>query len=572
MIANECLYSRLRSKILGVVCKLDIEKAYDHVNWDCLLYLLKHMGFGPKWRTWIRTCISIVRFSIMVNGSLSGFFGSSRGLLLEDPLSPLYFFLIMEVLSQLLHRTEVADLICGFKVGKELVSGLSISHLLFADDTIVFCDADPDQILHLRMVLGCFKVVTGLGVNMGKSEIVSVGVVPNVSQLANILCCHVGILSMSYLGMPLGASFKVSAVWNPILEKIEQRLTGWQRLYLSKGGCLTLLKSMLSSLPTYFLSLFTIPKHVVERIEKLQRNFLWGGLRDGFKHHLVGWNNVCCPLANGGLGVRRVDVINRALLGKWLWRFGREDNNLLRRVIAAKYGLERNGWFSNQPKGTHRCSLWKGIMLGRDKFRSHIELVAGRGDRVLFWHDIWCCGIPLKSLFLVLCSCASNKTASIESLLIRPVEGGGRVWNLTFTRNFNDWEMDEVLNCFTFIHSKTPPNEDPDVLRWTPRQHGRFKAKSFYQVLSGKVDITFPWKAIWRVKAPRRVAFFAWTTAWGRILTYDNLMRKGYSMAGWCYMCREGCETGDYLLIHCALTSNIYHSILLLWGSLGVPK
>jgi hypothetical protein len=178
------------------------------------------------------------------------------------------------------------------------------------------------------MVLGCFEAVTGLGVNMGKSEIVPVGVVPNVSQLADILCCRVGMLPMSYLGMPLGAYFKALAVWNPILEKIEQRLASWQRLYLSKGGRLTLLKSMLSSLPTYFLSLFTIPKHVVERIEKLQRNFLWGGLRDGFKHHLVGWNTVCRPLANGGLGVRRVDVINRALLGKWLWRFGREDNNL----------------------------------------------------------------------------------------------------------------------------------------------------------------------------------------------------------------------------------------------------
>ena len=71
------------------------------------------------------------------------------------------------------------------------------------------------------MVLGCFEVVTGLGVNMGKSELVSVGAVPNVSQLTDILCCCVGVLPMSYLGMPLGASFKASAVWNPILEKIK---------------------------------------------------------------------------------------------------------------------------------------------------------------------------------------------------------------------------------------------------------------------------------------------------------------------------------------------------------------
>jgi hypothetical protein len=137
------------------------------------------------------------------------------------------------------------------------------------------------------MVLGCFEAVTGLGVNMGKSELVSVGAVPNVSQLTDILCCRVGVLPMSYLGMPLGASFKAAAVWNPILEKIKRRLAGWKRLYLSKSGRLTLLKSTFSSLPTYFLSLFTIPKHVTERIEKFQRNFLWGDLGEGFKHHLV---------------------------------------------------------------------------------------------------------------------------------------------------------------------------------------------------------------------------------------------------------------------------------------------
>ena len=129
---------------------------------------------------------------------------------------------------------------------------------------------------------------------------------------------------MSYLGMPLGSHYKALAVWNPIIEKMECRLAGWQRLYLSKGGRLALLKSTLSSLPTYFLPLFTIPVSVARRLEQLQRNFLWGDLGEVSKHHLVRWEVVCSLVKDGGLGVRKPVDFNKALLGKWLWRFGLE--------------------------------------------------------------------------------------------------------------------------------------------------------------------------------------------------------------------------------------------------------
>jgi hypothetical protein len=259
-------------------------------------------------------------------------------------------------------------------------------------------------------------------------------------------------------------------------------------------------------------------------------------------------------------------VTNRALLGKWMWRFGREENHLWRRVIAAKYGLEAGGWSSLKPRGSHGCGLWKGIMVDHDLFFQHIELVPGLGDRILFWHDSWCGMIPLKSLFLVLFSCSSDKSASLESLLSRPVEGDSRVWNFSFTQDFNDWEMDEVLSFFNLIHSKIQNNEGPDVMKWTLRQHGRFEAKSFYQALIGKFDIHFPWKAIWRVKAPRRVAFFVWTAVWGKILTCDNLMRRGYSLAGWCCMCRNGWETTVHLLLHCGIASNLWSVVLRSFG------
>ena len=92
--------------------------------------------------------------------------------------------------------------------------------------------------------------------------------------MAEILGCRIGSLPMTYLGMPLGASHKSPSIWNPILEKFHRKLAGWKRLYLSKGGRLTLIKSTLSSFSTYYLSLFTIPSHVANKLEKIQRDFL----------------------------------------------------------------------------------------------------------------------------------------------------------------------------------------------------------------------------------------------------------------------------------------------------------
>ena len=288
----------------------------------------------------------------------------------------------MEILSRMLKKVESEGLIQGFSAGGNANSGLRNSHLLYADDTILFCDVNTTQLLYVRMALTCFKAATGFRVNMAKSEMVPIGEVRNISKLAESLYCHIGVLPLSYLGMPLGALYKATAVWNPILEKMKQRLSGWQKLYLSKGGHSTLLKSTLSSLLTYFLSLFTIPISVAHRIEKLQRDFLWGGMGNDVKHHLVGWDKVCVPKAKGGLGVQSLVLFNKTLLGKWLWRFGLEENNLWRRVLVEKFGVELGGWRTNHIRGAYGCGLWKGIMSGWDDYFQHVEFVVGHGNRV----------------------------------------------------------------------------------------------------------------------------------------------------------------------------------------------
>ena len=119
------------------------------------------------------------------------------------------------------------------------------------------------------MILIWFEVVSGLKINLGKCELVLVGIVHNIDLLLNVLGCKLGSLAMKYLGLPLGANFKDKSIWNLIVEKMERKLAGWKRLYLSKGGRVTLIKSTLSNLPTYFLSLFPILASVANRIEKL---------------------------------------------------------------------------------------------------------------------------------------------------------------------------------------------------------------------------------------------------------------------------------------------------------------
>ena len=97
-----------------------------------------------------------MQFSVLVNGTLVDFFGSSRGLRQGDPLSPLLFLVMMEVFSRMVKRTEGASLLTGFRVDGRRGRGERVSHLLFADDTILFCDAEVEQVLHVRLLLLCF--------------------------------------------------------------------------------------------------------------------------------------------------------------------------------------------------------------------------------------------------------------------------------------------------------------------------------------------------------------------------------------------------------------------------------
>jgi hypothetical protein len=271
----------------------------------------------------------------------------------------------------------------------------------------VFSGASLDQVQAIDDLLICFELVSGLKVNLAKSILVPVGEVSNVGALAEVLGCEVGSL-------PLGSRFKDKTSWNGVVEKSIRTLASWKRMYLSKGGWIALIKSTLSNLSTYFLSILPIPVVVAKRIESIQcGGFLWGGVGEEFKFRLVNWLKVCSPIREGGLGIRNLRCFNRALLGKWLWRYASKPGAYWRKVVEAKYGSERGGWSSRVRAGPHGMGLWKSISKEWHHFSSHIRLIPGDGSKISFWREVWCGSSPLREVFPGLYSLASNKEATI---------------------------------------------------------------------------------------------------------------------------------------------------------------
>ncbi|KAK3218685.1 hypothetical protein Dsin_012655 [Dipteronia sinensis] len=206
---------------------------------------------------------------------------------------------------------------------------------------MLFLKPKMEFVLNSKRILWCFELASGLKINFHKSSIVRVAKDGgSVSRWAAAFKCKSDSLPISYLGLPLGARPSSKAFWNSVVNKVENRLAPWKRKFLSKSGRLVLIKSVLGSIPTYFLSVFKVLVGIAQKIEKVQRSFLWGDGLVKRKLHAVDWVTVCKNKRNGGLGIGRIVDKKNGLLTKWVWRFGNESDALWKRVICAKYRVD----------------------------------------------------------------------------------------------------------------------------------------------------------------------------------------------------------------------------------------
>ena len=164
------------------------------------------------------------------------------------------------------------------------------------------------------------------------------------------------------------------------------------------------------------MSLFSLPKFVKIRLERIQRGFLWGGGALEKKPHLVNWSNVCLAKKKGVLGIKDLTNLNRALLSKWSWRFANERDSLWRSIIGTNFGEEEGDWCTRDSKGPYDTGLLKEIRKEWEILRPRVGFIVGNGRRVQFWKDAWCREVALCTLFPSLFALAVQKEASVADV------------------------------------------------------------------------------------------------------------------------------------------------------------
>ncbi|GJV60665.1 RNA-directed DNA polymerase, eukaryota [Tanacetum coccineum] len=560
-ILNELLSWCKHKKSKALIFKIDFEKAFDSVRWDYLDVVLANFGFGLKWRSWIQGCLNSAMGSILVNGSPTSEFKFSKGLKQGDPLSPFLFILIMESLHLSFNNVVNAGLYNGIQIDESL----NLSHLFYADDVIFVGKWNSSNLSTIVNVLKWFYLASGLKINLNKSKLMGIGISHDVvASAAKSIGCSILHTPFNYLGVKVGGIMSRLSSWDDVIAKLSARLSKWKLKSLSIGGRLTLIKSVLSSLPLYYMSSFKVPKGVLSKMESIRRNFFNGVENAEKKMSLIGWNKILASKKNGGLGVSSFFAYNRALLFKWIWRFLANGASLWSRFISAIYGIR--GALDNSSSYSRR-SPWLDIVNEVRKLASKgIDLLSlvkkkvGNGEATSFWNDVWLGDFPLKQTYPRLYFLELDKHVSVASKL--------RANSLisSFRRSPRSGiEEEQLLLLISNTSSVILPNIS-DRWSWLLDPSGDFSVKSTREFIDDsmlpKTDVPTRWvKSI-----PIKINIFAWRVSLDKLPTRLNLSLRGLDIRSIiCPLCSIVVKSTSHLLFSCQLARQLMIKVVHWW-------
>ncbi|XP_048502752.1 uncharacterized protein LOC125498565 [Beta vulgaris subsp. vulgaris] len=453
LIAMELFHTmkhRNKSRKGIIAMKLDMSKAYDRVEWGFLRKLLLTMGFDGRWVNLIMQCVSSVNYSFIINGGVCGSVTPARGLRQGDPLSSYLFILIAYAFSRMIQRNVQDKRLHGAKASR---SGPEISHLLFADDSLLFTRATRQECA------------------VEKHE--------------------------KYLGIPSISGRSKRAVFDSLLDRIWKKLQGWKEKYLSRAGKEILLKSVIQAIPTYLMGVYKLPCSVTQKIHSAMAQFWWGSSATQRKTHWKNWDAMCSLKCLGGMGFKDLRVFNDALLGRQAWRLVREPHSLMARVMKAKY--YPNHEFLDAYLGTSVSYSWKSIWSSKALLKEGVVWRVGTGANIHIWEDPWV--VDEEGRFIT-----STPTAGL-SMVSDLVDVDRMDWKVEVVEAaFNERDTRCIL--------ATPlgNGELKDELTWALTKDGVYSVKTAYMLGKGLNldDFHNAWVDIWSLEASPKVRNFLW--------------------------------------------------------------
>ncbi|KAF5462683.1 hypothetical protein F2P56_018670 [Juglans regia] len=348
--ALHTMHSRLGGKEGFMALKLDMSKAYDQIEWQFLKEVMLKMGFATEW--------------VQLNAE----------------------------------RTKA---ITGIPIARRRVT---INHLLFADDSLLFCKANSLEWSRMLHVLSTYEKASGQRLNKDKTAI---HFSRNTSQENKDLILSIaGVRSAQsyerYLGLPASMGKSRTKSFKLILDKIRMKISSLKVRLLSQAGKEIFIKLVLQAMPTYSMAVFNLPGSLLKEINKLLSNFWWGQVEQERKIHWTSWKNMGRAKAIGGMGFRELHSFNLAMLPKQAWRLIHYPQALVSKVLKAKYFP--HGQFLNAKLGHKPSYIWRSIMAARDVIVKGTRWRVGNGASINILQDKW---IPRPTTFRVQATCPS---------------------------------------------------------------------------------------------------------------------------------------------------------------------
>jgi hypothetical protein len=548
VVAKEMMHSmhRMKGKRGFFAIKVDLAKAYDKISWEFIWRVLMEIKFPEVLINVIMHSVTSVLTNVKWNGARAEFFKPQRGIRQGDPISPYLFVLCMDKLSHLIMHAVEEGRWNGIKAGRH---GPVVSHLMFADDLLLFGEANERQMQCVMDTMETFCSMSGQEVSIEKTSILFSR---NVGRSVRSRLVHISGYKETnsfgnYLGVPLTGRAPKRSDFQYIIDQVSSKLSAWKANHLSFAGRVTLAKSVIEAVPIYPMMSSNIPKSCLNEIQKMQRQFIWGDTAQKKKFHALSWDNITVPKWMGGLGIRKLDVMNRACLLKLNWKLHSGSEDFWCNVMHGKYPEHTRGTIKSADS-----SLRKALAKLDPVLQQFSVWNIGDGSDIDAWSTVWIEeGLCLEQQM--------NIPSHLFGLKVRDLVDDNGSWNWSL---FESWMPEEYQQKIAAI---CPPHHDNgrDVRAGVGGNTSGYSVASMYNNICGfyRKDDSTVWCKIWKIKTPERVRSFMWQPMHNRLIT-NSLKRKMGLCHAMCVYCGDVEETTLHVLRDCQKAKELWYQLI----------